>query len=151
MVLWGVADVTSPFDPLLHRLHEHLRSAAAYDHDSNHEWVVPPHGSIHPHLEAFVQPDCGLLPRAAVQVQCGYTGFSPRCEEGAFEEVGLVVLYRFSTSPTRMTKKDFPVLQPTPSPGNVWSFGSSLSCTSCCIYSWTLEADVSGQAHSILS
>ena len=83
MVLWGIADLTSQFDPFLHRLREYLGSTATDDHGSDHERIVPLHCNIHPFLEAFVQPRNGFLSRAAMQVQCGYAGLTlMRSERG---------------------------------------------------------------------
>ncbi len=76
MVLWGIADLTSQFDPFLHRLREYLGSTATDDHGSNHERVRTLHCSNHPFLEAFVQPRNDFLSRAAMQVQCGYAGLT---------------------------------------------------------------------------
>ena len=66
MVLWSIADLTSRFDPFLHRLREYLRSTAAHNHVSDHEWVRTLHCNILPFLEAFVQPRNGFLSRAAM-------------------------------------------------------------------------------------
>ena len=83
MVLWSIADLTSRFDPFLHRLIEYLGSTATDDHGSDHERIVPLHCNIHPFLEAFVQPRNGFLSRAAMQVQCGYVGLTlMRSERG---------------------------------------------------------------------
>ena len=76
MVLWGIADLTSRFDPLLRHLREYLRSTAADDHGSDHERIVPLHCNIHPFLEAFVQLCNGFLSCATMQVQCGYAGLT---------------------------------------------------------------------------
>ncbi len=76
MVIWSIADLTSRFDPFLHRLREYLRSTATDDNGSDHERIVPLHCSNHPFLEAFVQPRNGFLSRATMQVQCGYAGLT---------------------------------------------------------------------------
>ncbi len=84
MVLRSVADLTSRFDPLLHRLREYLGTLSTDDHGSDHKWVVPSHGSIHPHLKAFIQLRDGFLSWTAVQVQRGYAGLILvwRCKHG---------------------------------------------------------------------